>query len=230
MDGFTVNRLASRNVEFFPGYIRAFAAGFSQNQLLNDPAWPKQRGPRLATGSGVNRVAAGLRPILAALLALLVAGLVTPAEARRRQRRLPRPVVRSVLVVVPQELIAARVALAVHQLLQPPETWLEDPFLVSALYYRDEFLQQYEGPDAARQIVSTLRQRMTAADRAQFLAVVAAQYREEWDALPQDAIVAPVPALPHAPRRRRPNHRDAVDLFVPEGTPVRAAAAGSTLR
>ena len=167
-----------------------------------------------------------LRGMGLAALALL---LVQPLEARRTRRPARVRAVKVVLPVAAETIVQARITAALIALAGRPEDWLDEPFIVAAVYYRDEFLDRYAGDESARRVVCAIRQQMTTADRLRFLRAMAALYR---DAEPEAAPATLVPPVREglSSRRRRSTHRDAVDLFAPEGTPVVAAAPGVVLQ
>jgi murein DD-endopeptidase MepM/ murein hydrolase activator NlpD len=102
------------------------------------------------------------------------------------------------------------------------------PYVVSAVYYHDGFLDGYpeQRADAnpARRIVAHAAKLLTPELKSRYI-----QLLRELEAAPPAAagerLVPPVSGAESGYGRRR-THRYAVDLFVPHGTPVRSATRG----
>lgn len=142
-----------------------------------------------------------------------------------------RPV-RLRLSVTPSEAIETRVREEIRKgetILDglSPENMLDSPYLVSAVYYHEGFLDDYpvDRADAnpSRRIIGRLSLALTMEQKSRYIRLL-----HEIHAFPADAprFVLPVPYNAARNRRRRRNHKYAIDLFAHEGTPVRSATRG----
>jgi murein DD-endopeptidase MepM/ murein hydrolase activator NlpD len=156
--------------------------------------------------------------------------LVVPAAAKRKIHA-PDSV-----FVKPSELIESRVADEVHKadaLLGQltTENLFESPYLVSAVYYHDGFLSTYPADrpdlDPSGRIVAHIGRLLSAERKQEYIALLTELYRNAAIGLENQQLVLPVPdAETGRRRRRRQPHKSAIDLFVPEETPVRSVARG----
>jgi murein DD-endopeptidase MepM/ murein hydrolase activator NlpD len=166
-------------------------------------------------------------------VALLVASTSLPAAAKRKPRRRSSPV-RAELKVAPSGAIEARIEAEIRKaedvlLTLDPAAVLDSPYLVSALYYRDGFLNSYDtgkaDADPARRIISHLARLLTPERKRELVAMLRARFSEA-EPKPRPSFVSPVPyKLPPKPRSLR-LHPNALDLFAPEGVRVVSASAG----
>ena len=165
-----------------------------------------------------------------AILALIACWFAQPAEGYRAKRR--RPVSRPAsLDVVPTAEVDARVAdevVKARRILEDLTTSnvLASPYLVSAFYYHDGFLNDFpvDRSSAApeRRIIGQISNLLTSEAKARFVRLL----HEIWsrfDTPGPKGNAEPVAYLAVSGRR---SHRYAVDLFAPEGTPVIAVSRG----
>ena len=107
-----------------------------------------------------------------------------------------------------------------------PDNLFASPYLVSAIVYHDGFLSRFPQDkitaDPSRRIVAHLTTLVTPDVKRQYVELL----RQRCGAEPaRPALVQPVNGFVDVSRLRR-NHRDAVDVFAPEGAPVYSAAGG----
>jgi murein DD-endopeptidase MepM/ murein hydrolase activator NlpD len=165
-----------------------------------------------------------------AILILIACWFAQPAEGYRGKRR--RPVSRPAsLDVVPDAEVDARVAdevVKARRILEDLTTSnvLASPYLVSAFYYHDGFLNDFpvDRSSAApeRRIIGQISNLLTSETKARFVRLL----REIWsrsEAPGPSRYVEPVAYRAVSGRR---SHRYAIDLFAPEGTPVVAVSRG----
>ncbi len=165
-----------------------------------------------------------------AVLILMTCWFAQPAEGYLAKRRLPvsRP---ASLDVVPNAEVDARVADEVakaRQILEDLTTRnvLASPYLVSAIYYHDGFLNDFPADRSSsapeRRIIGQISNLLTRETKARFVRLL----HEVWsrsDAPGPLRYVQPVAYLVMSGRR---SHRYAIDLFAHEGTPVIAVSRG----
>lgn len=194
------------------------------------------------------RVRAG-QPLLPANLlrtlgVYLVAGvLAVPLAAGtvRKKHYRPRGAVTRAVTLFPaspetEERVKGEIDRAVSDMIQlEPASLLNNPYLVQAVYFHDGFLSSFAtdrpGADPSLRISSYLCRQITPQWKARYLQMLRDVYADdvaELASAPQLAAPVPLPDAPAAGRygRSRYAHQDALDLFVPEGTPVTAAARG----
>jgi murein DD-endopeptidase MepM/ murein hydrolase activator NlpD len=149
----------------------------------------------------------------------------------KRRHPASRPVS---LDVVPSPEVDARVAEEVARARQILEhlsatNLLASPYLVSAFYYHDGFLNDFpvDRNSAApeRRIIGQISTQLTGLEKARFVGLL----HEVWS-----TSVAPGPERPAEPVAYRAvsgrrSHRYAVDLFAPEGSAVSAVSRGIVL-
>ncbi len=165
-----------------------------------------------------------------AILVALTACLASPAGASRTARR--RPAKKSVSQdVQPSPEIEAQIADAVSQAKRilddlNADNLLSSPYLVSAIYYHDGFLNNFpvdrNTADPERRIIGQISNLLTTEHKVRFVRLL----HELW------AGTEP----PSPPRSAEPvayktiggarTHRYAVDLFAPEGASVHAVSRG----
>src|ERR1035437_575020 len=165
-----------------------------------------------------------------AILILIACWFVQPAEGYRGKRRRPgsRP---ASLDVVPDAEVDARVAdevVKARRILEDLTTSnvLASPYLVSAFYYHDGFLDDFpvDRSSAApeRRIIGQIGNLLTPEAKARFVRLL----HEIWsrsDAPGPSRYAEPVVYRAVSGRR---SHRYAIDLFAPEGSPVIAVSRG----
>jgi murein DD-endopeptidase MepM/ murein hydrolase activator NlpD len=165
-----------------------------------------------------------------AILIPIACWFAPPAEGYGAKRR--HPVSRSAsLDVVPNAEVDARVAdevVKARRILEDLTTSnvLASPYLVSAFYYHDGFLNDFpaERSSAApeRRIIGQISNLLTSEAKARFVRLL----HEVWsrsDAPSPQRYAEPVAYLAVSGRR---SHRYAIDLFAPEGTPVISVSRG----
>jgi murein DD-endopeptidase MepM/ murein hydrolase activator NlpD len=111
-----------------------------------------------------------------------------------------------------------------------PATFFDSPYLISAIYYHDGFLDDYPDQRAdanpARRIVARVSRLLTPERKHACIGLL----HDLWTsagAPPAGPFVEPVRGA--QPRARRRTHRYAIDLFAPEGSPVVSAGPGLVL-
>ena len=165
-----------------------------------------------------------------AILILIACWFAQPAEGYRAKRR--RPVSRPAnLDVVPNAEVDARVAdevVKAREILEDLTTSnvLASPYLVSAFYYHDGFLNDFPADRSSaapeRRIIGQISNLFTSEAKERFIRLL----HEVWsrsDAPSPQHYAEPVAYLAASGRR---SHRYAIDLFAPEGTPVIAVSRG----
>jgi murein DD-endopeptidase MepM/ murein hydrolase activator NlpD len=164
------------------------------------------------------------------ILILTACWFAQPAEGYRAKRRRPasRP---ASLDVVPNAEVDARVAdevVEARRILEDLTTSnvLASPYLVSAFYYHDGFLNDFpvDRISAApeRRIIGQISNLLTSEAKARFVRLL----HEVWsrsDAPSPQRYAEPVAYLAMSGRR---SHHYAIDLFAREGTPVMAVSRG----
>ena len=157
---------------------------------------------------------------IAALLLLFPTG--APAKGNYPRLRLP---------VKPAEAIETRVREEIRKgeaVLDDlsPANMFDSPYLVSAIYYHEGFLDDYpvDRTDAnpSRRIIGSLSRRLTPELKGRYIRMLS-EVRTFPAAAPDFVLPVPYNA---ARKRRRRNHKYAIDLFAHEGTPVRSATRG----
>jgi murein DD-endopeptidase MepM/ murein hydrolase activator NlpD len=164
------------------------------------------------------------------LVVLIACWCAQPAEANPGKRRTPvsRP---ASLDVVPSPEVDARVAEEVAKarlILQQLNAGnvFSSPYLVSAFYYHDGFLNDFDanrnsaGPE--RRIIGQISRLLTPDDKARFPRLL----HEIWSASGSSGPERSAEPVPYLTMSGRRSHRYAVDLFAPEGTPVRSVSRG----
>ena len=108
----------------------------------------------------------------------------------------------------------------------------DSPFVASAVYYHEGFLSNYpaekKDADPSRRIIAAIVRLITPAVKDKYLALLNQRYAEQVSQESDSRFYLPVTWEPPSKRRRRrrPTHQYAIDLFTPEGSPVRAASRG----
>jgi murein DD-endopeptidase MepM/ murein hydrolase activator NlpD len=174
------------------------------------------------------------RALTVGILGIVCAAGLCAAAKRRPAARSP---VRTELRVAPSEAVEDRVRAEMRkadEILERMDeaSLLESPYVVSALYYRDGFLNGYDkdrsDADPARRIISHIARQLTPERKREFVRLLHGRY-DEREPKPRPAFVSPMPyKVPPKPRSRR-IHANALDLFAPEGTAVVSASAGVVL-
>lgn len=165
------------------------------------------------------------------LISLLTLTFVIPAHARkRRPRARPAPAVSFVPSPEIDERVRQEVERATTVLTQLEQAnLLANPYLVQAIYFHNGFLEKFAADrsdaDPSLRISAKLCQLITPEVKQLYLRMLREVYEADLEDVPAREFTAPVPVL-QLPKRMRRAHSDAVDLFVPEGTPVQAAARG----
>ena len=165
-----------------------------------------------------------------AILVLIACWCAQPVAGYRAKRRPPvsRP---ASLDVVPNAEVDARVAdevVKARRILQDLTTSnvLASPYLVSAFYYHDGFLNDFpvDRSRAApeRRIIGLIGNLLTPEIKARFVRLLHEVWSRSGAPGPQ-RYAEPVAYRAMSGRR---SHRYAIDLFAPEGTPVIAVSRG----
>lgn len=165
------------------------------------------------------------------LLAVAAALLLCGAHRHKAKRRLDPP------PVTPSAEIEARVSAEVRKAeitlrTLDADRLFDSPFLASAVYYHEGFLSSFpaekEDADPSRRIIAAVIRLMTPALKERYLALLNQRYAALVSQASDGRLCLPVAWEPpsNRRRRRRPVHPHAIDLFAPEGSPVRAASRG----
>lgn len=165
-----------------------------------------------------------------ALAAVAVCCFAFSAEAASPKRRAPvsRP---ASLDVAADPKVDARVAEEVvkgRQILEnlTAENVLASPYVVSAFYYHDGFLDDFpvDRSTAApeRRIVGQISKLLTPEIKARFVGLLHELFARSGSGAPPRS-AEPVTWVTTSRRR---SHRYAIDLFAPEGSPVNAVSRG----
>lgn len=185
-----------------------------------------------------------LRRLLAVWVALSLYPAVLPLDAarkstskkkrkthRRKRTRHPLPSDR----VVPSEIIEQAVAEQLsrgRRILENlgEENLFESPYVVSAVYYHDGFLENFpsgrEDADPGRRILAGLIQLLDTEHKTLYIDCLRRLWTGAGFTSRAAALVAPVADGTPGHRRRRSTHKHALDLFAPEGSAVRTATDG----
>jgi murein DD-endopeptidase MepM/ murein hydrolase activator NlpD len=166
---------------------------------------------------------------LSVLLAV-AACLCQPADAVRKARRRPvsRPVSQD---VQPSPEIETQIADAVSQAARILEDLNRDnvlasPYLVSAIYYHDDFLSTYSvdraTADPERRIIGQISKLLTPAHKVRFLQLL----HEIWARYDSPGGVLSAEPVAYKTIGGARTHRYAVDLFAQEGATVHAVSRG----
>jgi murein DD-endopeptidase MepM/ murein hydrolase activator NlpD len=164
------------------------------------------------------------------ILILIACWFAQPAEGSGAKRRRPasRP---ASLDVVPNAEVDARVAdevVEARRILEDLTTSnvLASPYLVSAFYYHDGFLNDFpvDRSSAApeRRIIGQISNLLTSEAKARFVRLLHDVWSRSYAPGPQ-RYAEPVAYLAMSGRR---SHHYAIDLFAREGTPVIAVSRG----
>jgi murein DD-endopeptidase MepM/ murein hydrolase activator NlpD len=157
-----------------------------------------------------------------AILIISVAGLSEPASAGRV----------SGLDVQPTPEIDARVADEVakaKQILENLNTnnLLASPYLVSAIYYHDDFLRGFpvdrNSADPERRIIGKISNMLSPERKARFVRLLHEIWAQSNASGPERLVV---PLIYSASGGGRESHRYAIDLFAAEGTAVHSVSRG----
>jgi murein DD-endopeptidase MepM/ murein hydrolase activator NlpD len=165
-----------------------------------------------------------------AILILIACWFVQPAEGYRGKRRRPgsRP---ASLDVVPDAEVDARVAdevVKARRILEDLTTSnvLASPYLVSAFYYHDGFLDDFpvDRSSAApeRRIIGQISNLLTSEAKARFVRLL----HEIWSRSDAPGLSRYAEPVVYRAVSGRRSHRYAIDLFAPEGSPVIAVSRG----
>jgi murein DD-endopeptidase MepM/ murein hydrolase activator NlpD len=174
------------------------------------------------------------RALTVGILGIVCAGGLWGAAKRRPAPRFP---VRTELKVAPSEAIEERVRDEMRKAEEilgrmDAASICESPYVISAFYYRDGFLNGYDAgrsdADPARRIISQIARQFTPERKREFVRLLHERF-DEREPKPRPGFVSPMPyKVPPKPRSRR-IHANALDLFAPEGTTVVSASAGVVL-
>ena len=164
-----------------------------------------------------------------AILILIACWFAQPAEGYRGKRR---PVSRPAsLDVVPGAEVDARVADEVakaRRILEDLTTSnvLASPYLVSAFYYHDGFLNDFpvdrNSASPERRIIGQIGNLLTSEVKARFVRLL----HELWSRSDAPGPIRYAEPVAYRAVSGRRSHRYAIDLFAPEGTPVIAVSRG----
>jgi murein DD-endopeptidase MepM/ murein hydrolase activator NlpD len=104
---------------------------------------------------------------------------------------------------------------------------LASPYLTSAIYYHDGFLAGFPverlSADPERRIVGQVCNMLTRESKARFVQLLHEIWAESEPSGPERLMV---PLIRFAFGEGSKSHRDAIDLFAPEGSPVHSASQG----
>jgi murein DD-endopeptidase MepM/ murein hydrolase activator NlpD len=163
----------------------------------------------------------------------MAASLLAPAGFARHPSRSREP---DSVRVKPSESIEKRVEEEVaraEKILEHLDggNLLDSPYLVSAIYYHDGFLSNYPSDrrelDPSARIVARISRMLSSARKREYVALLSERW---WSVALECGDERPVLPVMYAEtgrkRRRRQPHPNALDLFVPEGTPVRSTTSG----
>ncbi len=148
---------------------------------------------------------------------------------RRKVIRKPEPRIK----VVPSQAIEDRISREVADAAEilrnlTAANFLASPYLVSAVYYHDGLLDNFNenktDADPADRIVAHVIRQLPAQTKPRFIDLLNQCCAFGFSELGSGRLVIPVPYEPLA--HGRGVHPFAIDLFVPEGTPVRSASRG----
>lgn len=172
--------------------------------------------------------------VTAALLLLQPAWAVRPRK-KARHRPAPAPV----LAVTPgrdiETEVIAEVARAENILNElTPDNALDSPYLISAVYYHDgifdRFAHDRAEADPADRVVAHITRLLTPERKRAYVDMLRAIARSHPSDAPHRFALPVSWTDPRSKRGRRrwraQTHKNAIDLFAPEGSPVYAAAAG----
>ncbi len=165
------------------------------------------------------------------VLIALAACCSQPAGASRATRRHPaaHPVS---LDVQPTEDIEAQVAEEVAKAKRivgdlTTDNLLDSPYLVSAIYYHEGFLNGFpvdrDTADPERRIIGQIGSLLSPERKARFVRLLHGLYAQSD---PRDPQGSAEPVTYTASGGGRRSHQFAIDLFAPEGAPVRAVSRG----
>jgi murein DD-endopeptidase MepM/ murein hydrolase activator NlpD len=161
---------------------------------------------------------------------IVVSLLLCGARARRPKRNLgPPPVTPSVEL---ESRVQDEIRKASNIIANLDEDRLFDsPYVASAVFYHGGFLSSYpvekEDADPARRIIGAVNRALTAPLKMRYLDLIDHRYSAALGQIGPSRVCAPVSwERPKKRKRRRRTHPYAIDIFTPEGSTVRAAAAG----
>jgi|SRR5579884_1114258 len=155
--------------------------------------------------------------------------------ALRRHHHHHRRAVAHEVTVTPSEAIEQRVeseTLRAEDVLEHlgPDNLFASPYLTSAIVYHDGFLGHFPREkataDPSRRIIAHLTSLVTPDVKKEYVELLRRAYAKAATADAAAALIQPVSGYFVDVRHLRRNHHDALDLFVAEGSPVRAASAG----
>ncbi len=111
-----------------------------------------------------------------------------------------------------------------------PDNLFQSPYVVSAIFYHDGFLESFssdrEDADPGRRIVAELVRTLTPEHKAQYIRLLHNLWHHTGFVDRATVPVSPVVESELGRRRRRGTHKQALDLFTAEGTPVRSTTDG----
>ncbi len=151
-------------------------------------------------------------------------------KRQKKRRRAPEPVIKVVPSAAIETRISAEVAKA-DRILRglTPCNFLESPYLASAIYYHDGLFDAFDEnkptADPADRVVAHIARRLAPATKRAYVALLADACASCYSELDMDRFVVPVPYETPLGSGRGV-HPSAIDLFVPEATPVRSASRG----
>jgi len=166
--------------------------------------------------------------------------LLQPAwAARTKKKPRHRPVPAPVVAVTPgrgiETQVVAEVARAENILDElRPDNALDSPYLLSAVYYHDGIFDRFSRDraeaDPADRVVAHIARLLTPERKRACINLLCAIARAQTAESPPRFALPVAWSEPQDKRGRRrwgpQNHKNAIDLFVKEGSPVYAAAAG----
>jgi murein DD-endopeptidase MepM/ murein hydrolase activator NlpD len=172
--------------------------------------------------------------LIAAVLLLL-----EPAGAVRARKKPRRPAPAPAVAVTPgrdiETQIVAESARAENILNElRPDNVLDSPYLVSAIYYHDGIFDRFTldraEADPADRVVAHITRLLTPERKHAYVDLLRALARSQMAPSPPHFVLPVTWSEAQAKRGRwrwgLQNHKNAIDLFVKEGSPVYAAAGG----
>jgi murein DD-endopeptidase MepM/ murein hydrolase activator NlpD len=163
---------------------------------------------------------------------LLVAASLSAAHGAARRHHASRPLNQD---VQPTPEIDTRVAYEVAKATKilddlTPDSLFASPFLVSAIYYHDNFLTSFpvdrNSADPERRIIGQISKVLSPEAKMHFVQLL----DEVWArSQPVGPVVFTAPVIYSASSGGRRSHRYAIDLFAPEGASVYSVSRGMVI-
>jgi murein DD-endopeptidase MepM/ murein hydrolase activator NlpD len=188
----------------------------------------KPNGKRLLSAQTWHRKSPRLQAINLALLVVVAVCFSPPAEAKRGHAVSRPPSLDVPSSPETDARVADEVAKAQKILEQlNTDNLLASPYLVSAIYYHDGFLRDFpvdrSSSDPERRIIGQIAKLLSPERKVRFVQLLHEVWERSGRAGPERSS-EPVTFSKISGGRR--SHRDAVDLFAPEGAAVHAVSRG----